>query len=592
MKRIFFSKNIAFHELVHARYSRNNSINLSWMKNFLFVICISFFSISCSEDILDITAKDRVADDAVWNDQNLITAYHSALYNAIPHGFYIHMYSKYTDEAYNSAPAGWGAGTLVSGYSADNITNVGEGDYWGGYYYYWDRGYKFIRKVNIFLEKMAETTLTFDNKDQLIGEAKFIRAFIYFNLIERFGGVVIIDKVIGMDEEVKLTRSSFDDCVAYIEKDLDEAIPLLPAKYMSTDANFGRATQDACHALRSRLLLYAASPLFNINNDKNKWQKAADAAEKLLSSGYTLYPDYRQCFKLPSGSENNELIFVRNFTVTNGHQVAMHNLGRRYGSYGGWWGSNGPSQNLVDDYDMINGEPAFIFVNGEKTINPASGYDPQNPWANRDPRFEATIIHNNTVFREDTFQMWVASNSKTWGFDSYKQSGDNPRSNYILKKFMPDKDEQISWQDFNTNPWIFFRLAEIYLNYAEAKFELGDEATCREYISKVRARVGMPAIPASVTGDALRKRLYNERRIELAFESHRVFDVRRWKIAMEVENKPIMGMDLIKDITTGKITYKENKLLNRKFEEKMYLMPISTLEINKSNGSIVQNPGW
>lgn len=562
------------------------------MKKIIYIASILLLFISCNDSILDITAKDRIADDAVWNDENLIRAYQNSLYNGIPHGFYIHMYSKYTDEALNSSQSGFGAAVIRDGYSADNITAVGEGDYWGGYYYYWNRGYQYIRKTNVFLEKMAESTFEFDNKEQLIGEAKFLRAFMYFNLIERFGGVPIVDQSYEMSDVVTFTRNTFDECVAFIEKDLDEAMPLLPEKYASTDANFGKATQDACKALRSRLLLYAASPLFNPSNDKQKWQRAADAAEALLNSGYSLYPDYRKAFILPNGSENNELIFVRNFTTTNGHQSSMNNLGRRWGSYGGWWGSNGPSQNLVDDYDMTNGEPPFIWTNGEKSINPASGYDPQNPWANRDPRFDATCSHDMTVFRGDTLQMWISSDGTTWGFDSYKQSGDNPRGNYMLKKFMPEADVPISWQDFETNPWIHFRLGEIYLNYAEAKFELGDEATCREYLSLVRARVGMPAIPASVTGEELRKRVYNERRIELAFESHRVFDVRRWKIAMEVENRPIMGLDIIKDAATGVKTYQEVLLLDRTFDEKMYLMPIASDEINKSNGSIVQNPGW
>jgi starch-binding outer membrane protein, SusD/RagB family len=561
------------------------------MKKIIYITTILLLLFSCNDDILNITAKDRLADDAVWKDENLIRAYHNSLYNGIPHGFFIHMYSKYTDEAYNSATAGFGAGTLISGYSADNITNVGQGDLWGGYYYYWDQGYQYIRKANVFLEKMEVTPFTFSDKEKLVGEAKFLRAFMYFNLIERFGGVPIVAKSYELGETT-FTRNTFDECVEFIEKDLDDAMISLPVKYESTDANFGRATQDACKALRSRVLLFAASPLFNSTNDKQKWQKAADAAESLLNSGYTLYPDYRKAFILPSGSENNELIFVRNFTTTNGHHASMNNLNRRYGAYGGWWGSNGPTQNFVDDYDMINGEPPFIYENGVKTINTASGYDPNQPWANRDPRFEATVTHDNTIYRGDTMQMWVASDGKTWGFDSYRQSGDNPRSNYVLKKFMPNEDIPISWQDFDTNPWIYFRLGEIYLNYAEAKYELGDEATCREYLSKVRERVGMPPIPASVTGENLRKRVYNERRIELAFESHRVFDVRRWKIAMDVENRPIMGLDIIKDAVTGIKIYKEVLLLDRTFEEKMYFLPIATDEINKNNGSLIQNPGW
>ena len=270
----------------------------------------------------------------------------------------------------------------------------------------------------------------------------------------------------------------------------------------------------------------------------------------------------------------------------------MHNLGRRYGGYGGWWASNGPSQNLVDDYDMINGEPPFIYPGGVKTVNPASGYDLQAPYKNRDPRFDATIIYDSATYHGDLHEMWIASDENSWGYDSYKQSSDNPRTNYILRKFMPDDNTTISWSEPYTNPWIIFRLGEIYLNYAEAKFELGDEPTCRQYLSLIRARVGMPAIPETVTGDDLRTRLYNERRIELAFEEHRYWDVRRWKMAMDVENRSIEGIEIIKDINTGVKTYTPVVLLGRTFNEEMYLLPIATDEIKKNNGTLAQTPGW
>jgi hypothetical protein len=268
----------------------------------------------------------------------------------------------------------------------------------------------------------------------------------------------------------------------------------------------------------------------------------------------------------------------------------MHNLGRRYGAYGGWWASTGPSQNLFDDYEMSNGESPFMDSNGEKTINPASGYDPQNPYVNRDPRFYHTVIYDSSVYHGDLHEMWVSSDGKTWGYDSEKQSSDNPRTCYILRKFMPDEGVELSWQEEYTNPWIIFRLGEIYLNYAEAKFELGDEATCREYLSKIRERVGMPPIPNSVTGGELRKRLYNERRIELAFEEHRFWDLRRWKLAMDIENRPIYGMRITKDITTGGKTFEPYILLQRKFLEHMYLLPIASDEIRKT--SMAQNLGY
>ena len=152
--------------------------------------------------------------------------------------------------------------------------------------------------------------------------------------------------------------------------------------------------------------------------------------------------------------------------------------------------------------------------------------------------------------------------------------------------------QTISFAERYTIPWPFFRLAEIYLNYAEAKFELNDEAKCREYINKVRARVGLPGIPATVTGAALKQRLYNERRIELAFESHRFFDIRRWKISNVIENRPIYGMDVFLNQTTNVKTYSPVLLLQKNaYQDKMNLLPIETAEIQR-NKELTQTTGW
>lgn len=572
------------------------------MKKILGLILLIIAVSSCKKNALDIAPQDRVAETAVWTDESLIKAYHNELYNAVPHGFFIHMYSKYTDEAYNSAPCCGADLFKMNTYNPDNIINAGRvGDFWGensGYMYYWSYAYRYIRKINIFLDKMnAPDALQFQTKDRLIAEAKFMRAFVYFNLIERFGGVPIVEKIYKLGDEEVFKRNTFDECVNYIQKNLDEAIPKLEDRYPSTDVNYGRATKDACYALASRLWLYAASPLFNPTHDNAKWQKAADAAAVFTEHadrGYSLYPNYGELFNRPSGAPQNEFIFTRNFTTTNGHQAPMHNLGRRYGAYGGWWASNGPSQNLVDDYDMANGQPAFTWSGNTQTVNAASGYDPNHPYWNRDPRFNASIIHDSSVFHGDLFEMWIDKNDATkFGDDSYKKSSDNPRGGYILRKFMPESGP-LDWQTTYTIPWPHFRLAEIYLNYAEAKFELGDEPTCREYINKVRARqsVNLPPIPATVTGEALRQRLYNERRIELAFESHRYFDIRRWKIANVIENRPIRGMDIIKDRTTGVSNYNPVILLQKNpYEEKMNLLPVETAEVRRNDPSL-QTPGW
>lgn len=563
---------------------------------------------SCKKNILDITPLDRVAETAVWKDEAFVKAYHTEMYNSIIHNFGVHMYSKLTDEAYNAVPNGQGPELYkLNIMQPENISRGNNQD--NNFIYFWNRGYSYLRKINIFLEKMDDpNTVAITGKARLIGEAKFLRAFIYFNLISRYGGVPIVTKVYNYGDEEVFTRNTFDQCVAFIEQDLTEAIPDLPDNYASNSTNYGRATKDACYALRSRLLLYAASPLFNPTNDLAKWQKAADAAAVFVNNGdrgYSLYPDYRTLFNQADASHQNEYIFTRNFNLANGanHQAPMHNMGRRYNGYGGWWASNGPSQNLVDDYEMTNGEAPFVWTGNTKTVNLASGYNPQRPYYNRDPRFDATIIHDSTIFvagissttiKADTMQFWVEANGgDKAGFDSWKISSDNPRGGYILKKFMPE-NAVYNWQTFYSTPWPVFRLAEIYLNYAEAMFELGDEDACRTYLNKVRARasVNMPPIPNTVTGEALRQRLINERRIELAFEGHRFFDIRRWKIATIIENRPIYGMDITKNLTTGETTYTPVLLLTKNtFEEKMYLMPVELSEVQR-NSPELQTPGW
>lgn len=557
--------------------------------------------VACNQDLLDdVEPQDRIAESAVWSDAKLIEAYHAELYNGIPHGFYIHMLSKYTDEAFNAAPCCGADLFRLNTFSPDNISQAG-GDnagFWAannGYLYFWDHGYEYVRKINVFLEKMEETEVVLENKERMIAEARFIRAFIYFKLATTFGGVPIITDVYHLGDNVQLTRNSFDEVVEFIEDELDDAMPDLEQSYPASSPNYGRATRDAAQALLSRLFLYAASPLHNPTNDLTKWQKAADETEPLLTAGYSLYPDYQQLFLLSQKDPQNEIIFSRGFTTSNGHQAPMNNFNRRYEGYGGWWGSNGPSGNLIDAYEMTNGEPPFL---ADGTINPASGYDPQDPWANRDPRFEATIVHDGTVFRGDLFEMWISEDEQTRGYDSYKNTGDNPRTNTVLKKFMPTEGP-FNWSVQFTSQWPHFRLAEIYLNYAEAMFELGDEATARQYLNLVRSRtsVSMPDIPATVTGNDLRERIRNERRIELAFEGHRFFDVRRWMIGSITENGPIYTYDVFLETDQsspnfGQKRYEKVTLLDKTgtWEERMNLLPIAEDEIRRSN--IDQTPGW
>ena len=466
--------------------------------------------------------------------------------------------------------------------------------------------YNGIRSANEFLESYETIDLSiyqYDGKYDLEMErikyypfqARALRAYFLFDLARRYGDIPMPLKMLSIEEANSIEKTPFADVISFIVSECDDCIANLPVTYNGMlDNEYGRLTKGFAMALKAKALLYAASPLFNPSNDRSKWNKAYDASKKFIETytQYSLFSNYEKLFNQNSGSANSEIIYGQNFTSTSSHQFPINNIGRRYGGYGGWWGSAGVSKELLDDYDMINGEPAFIWNGNEKTINPASGYDPQNPYANRDPRMDMCIIHDGSVFHGDHFEMWVSSDGTSWGKDNFHESSDNPVPNQQIRKFMPPDNIPMNWQEKYQMPWIHFRLGEIYLNFAEAAFELGKEDECREYVNKIRARVGMPGLPASVTGENLRQRLYNERRIELVFEEHRYFDLRRWKLASEVLNRPGHGIKIVLDKATGVKTYSDELLLDRKFYDTMYLLPIATEEILRNNGTLQQTWTW
>ncbi|MCD8261808.1 MAG: RagB/SusD family nutrient uptake outer membrane protein [Bacteroides sp.] len=189
-----------------------------------------------------------------------------------------------------------GAGIVAYGtLTPDNIGNISVTDWTGsGNMYIWDFAFQHIRKINIFLEKMPEITVELENKDRMIAETRFLRAYIYFMLLQRFGEAPIVEESYELNTEVTFTSASFNECLEFIEEDIAAALPELPVTYATTESNFGRATQAACHALLSRVYLYAASPLFNKDNSRLKWEKASAAARLFLDTypQYELYPDY------------------------------------------------------------------------------------------------------------------------------------------------------------------------------------------------------------------------------------------------------------------------------------------------------------
>jgi hypothetical protein len=323
-----------------------------------------------------------------------------------------------------------------------------------------------------------------------------------------------------------------------------------------------------------------ASPLNNPSNDQTKWQAAADAAKVVIDlNKYSLYSNYKDLF-LKANSYNSEVIWSRPFNTPLDYETTYVELCCYPNSYDGY-GQIGPLVNLIDDYEMLSG----------KLPKDDPTYDPQNPWINRDPRFYASILYDGVIFQGKPVETFLPK-GKDSPEGTRSPHNASPTGIYV-RKFINESITGVrSMQTNNGNsPWIFIRYAEILLNYAEAKYFLGDEATCREYINKIRSRTGVNMPLVTESGTALLARLQNERRIELVFEEHRYFDVRRWKIASIVCNVPGKRMQIIKDVSTGKKTYTVVEFNPRAFYDRNYLVPIPQTEIER-NSLLEQNPGY
>jgi starch-binding outer membrane protein, SusD/RagB family len=551
---------------------------------------ISLVVASCDRDLLD-TTPTTLSDEAVWADPSLAEAFILNLYTGIRltekeasqgeryigfgRGFHWAMYASVTDEAV---------------YSNDDQTYlVQRGQLspsnFGWMSTTWGRSYRSIREANLALSKIDQVPITDERKAQLKAEVRFVRAFRYFDLLKGFGGVPNMgDRVTQLSDDFSelYERKSIDETVDYIVNELDAVIGVLPSDPESTWER-GRATTPAAMALKARVLLYAASPLYTGgSNDVSKWQDAADAAKAIIdlnkfSLVTNLSADPAENYRLffVSSPNTSEDIFAREYSTAS-PSMAMERMNAPNG-YGGW-GGNCPMQNLVDDYEMNNGLPI---------TDGASGYDDQDPYTNRDPRFYATILFNGADYRGRQLETFLPD-----GQDS--PDGNEPwntsPTGYYLRKFLKESIGLNDWPEMGTSSWRYFRYAEVLLNFAEAQNEAtGPNSDIYDAVNQVRARAGMPDLPGSLTQDQMRDRIRNERRVELAYEEHRYFDVRRWLIAEVVENESAQGISITND--DGDLTFTPKQALTGKtFEPQHYWFPIPMDEINASNGQLEQNP--
>ncbi len=606
---------------------------------------------ACDSDFLNTEPQDRISSDATWGDGSLSEAFIYNVYSFLGYGgFEEQALASYTDEAMFTH----------AGRSIDIFTEGTETPFniaWTSSTYAWNDMYLAIRQANVAIQELPNATFDdTDLRDRLLGEAHFLRAYYYHQLMRFYGGVPLISEPYGLDDDYAVERNTFAETVDFIVSDLEEAERLLEGK----EDTPGRASNLSAMALKSRVLLYAASDqhdgpsisaasstigsygnlelvAYTSGDQSARWTAARDAAEDLLNatSGYKFglsapvsaeegtqnYIDIAMGGGSAVGAPDGavELLFERTasplYTVEDAWPLGGLHYGINNGPNGYHnWAGNTPIQQLVDDYEMMDGSQ-FDWD------NPAHA---SAPYTDRDPRFYATIMYDGADWKprpSDVAETDPADQVQTGYYDdgdggiingidtreSPIENWNGSRTHYYTRKFI-DPDPALPDNQSNSQlvPWPFIRYTEIVLNYVEASLELGNEGVARDWLNQIRFRAGMPATTAS--GDELIDLYRNERRIELQYEEHRYHDARRWMIPAETVGRGIEAVNVeatLKPGATPHVPYRydpdvydytytvvdntENEV--RSWDDKMYYRPISRDEINR-NSLLVQNPGY
>ncbi|SHL24870.1 Starch-binding associating with outer membrane [Chitinophaga jiangningensis] len=476
---------------------------------------------------------------------------------------------------------------------------------------YYKTYYIKIRAANQYMAKVKKSPLSPAMQVRTAAEARFLRAFFYSQLVRLYGGVMIVsDTAYDLATPMVYKRNSFKECVDYITAECDKAAADLPSAMEQPAADYGRITRGMCQALKARMLVYAASPLFNggaISNDPQLqplisyssaydatlWQKAADACKAIINSNeYTLFETETNASARPGYSYWKMFLLRKNSEYIMPYMFSPNTKieGSRFPVSRGGSGWSTPSQNLVD---------AFGMANGKATSSPGSGYDPKFPYTNRDPRFYCSVIYNQaTVFNNSTKKMDPVDIYKTWqgqltadGLQAY-----STKTGYYSRKMANDSTGRYTNQN-RVLPVI--RYAEILLGYAEAINELnGPTQEVYNIIAAIRRRAGITpgadnlyGLDAGMSKEAMRGIIRNEYEVEFNYEGHWYYDTRRWKTAEVTENRTIQGMMVTKQ-QDNTWAYQPVAVLNAVFlYPKMYFCPLPFDEVNKSN-DLIQNPGW
>lgn len=549
----------------------------------LVAIVLTCLTFSCSDYLdKDSRTNTNLIYEDIFRDPHRAPGFLNNAYNDLMEGFGRiggnAMLASACDEAKHSD-----AGSVIQFFNSSSITSSYNPDD------VWDEMYKGIRKCNVFLKEIdgiiAETnSIPRADRANFKGQAYFLRAMFHFELAKRYQNIPYVKKVLDPfnDEEIyAIPQSPFKEVIRMIVEDCDSAFSLLPESPQGnlSGADFGRPFQPAPIALKARALLYLASPLNNPTNNKEYWIEAEKAAKVLYDNrakyGIALLSkgSYGTIFTNPY---NTEIIFAtsaksRNDIEKNNYPISFQGNG-----------FTNPTQDLVDAYPM-----GSTYYN-----DPMKGYDPENPYLKRDDRFYMTILYNDATFKDSKVESYVGAKDGLFSTTTATKTG------YYLRKYLVPSIS-IEKNETSRRRWIYFRFAEILLNYAEARNEVLDapDKLIHDLLNEIRSRAGLrPFRSASEyikSQSEMREYIKKERRLEFAFEEHRYWDLRRWKDAEQVLNMNPRGVRITK--TNDKYSYEYFEIEDRVFDPKFYWYPIPRYEILKYKNkglTLQQNPGW
>lgn len=580
------------------------------------LLLLWFFALNSCEDYLDKAPSSDLPENAVFSDPRLFKEYVDGIYPYLwysPSG----AWAAYSYGGFCSMQMGCleDATDLSDGARNDAgpRANLNLGSWFAGMgvqaevEWPWEGSYKVIRICNRILDNVDVISgLSDTERNEIKGQALFFRGFFHFQLIKRYSGVPYVKKAFNADDDMDLTRNTYDECIEMMCEDYDEAAELLPLNFKSSE--FGRPEKGAALAMKARALLYAASPLNNPTNDIEKWKKAAQAAYNVIAlNRYAMVPkeEYQNVFY--GVPYTTETIFSRNGGPGGYGNSAMSmpnwgsfELGVGARPWSSEWGATPcPTQNLMDMYETSDGQKIINDYENYNGLNPdfntASGYTDALMYENRDPRMYYTFLLNGEPWLDAKNGIELFFNENGSPGQHIDEGVNWTRTGYLQKKFW---DPVLSPSTGSTYMnWSFIRYTDVIMIYAEAMNEafgpdndgLGTGLTARMAVNQIRNRIGHVDVIAADQNE-LRERIMNERAIEFAYEGQRWYDVIRWNKGVEYFNNPVYGIRTTK-MTDGTFKLERRKVMERVFKDYMHRYPIPKAELDKSK-NLVNNPGW